>query len=462
MAEIGSVERPLRVAIVGAGPSGFYAAAPILASGKTVQVDVIDRLPTPFGLVRGGVAPDHQNIKAVIRAYDKTAALPGFRFLGNVRVGTDVTLEQLLAAYDQVVLATGCESANSLGIPGEDLPGSHSATEFVAWYNGHPDHVHRQFDLSARAAVVVGVGNVSMDVTRLLIRDRETLAKTDIAEHALAALRAAAVTDVYLLGRRGPLQVAFSPAELKEIAELPDVDVVVSPEDLVLDEASAAALEQEDKAVKQNMELLRELSTRPRSGTRRVHLRLLTSPVAIHGAGRVEAVEVGRNVLVAGDGQSIVRSTASVQFKARDTGHRDTIPAGLVFRAVGYRGTKVPGCPFDERTGTIPNDGGRVRGPSGLIDRLYVVGWAKRGPQGLIGTNRADSKDTVDKMTEDLARLPAQVERAPIAGLETQAVTWSDWQRIDAAEVARGQQAGKLREKFVSIPEMLAAAGRQG
>ncbi len=447
MASVGTPERPLKVAIVGAGPSGFYAAQALFAAGRAVQVDVLDRLPTPYGLVRGGVAPDHQNIKAVIRAYDKVAKCAGFRYFGNVRLGVDVSLDQLLAAYDQVVLATGCESANPLGCPGEDLLGSHSATEFVGWYNGHPDHRDREFDLSARAAVVVGVGNVAMDVTRVLVQDRDVLAKTDIATHALEVLRDAKVTDVYVLGRRGAAQAAFSPGELKEIAEIEGVDLVVRPEDVELDPASAAWVAQaNDKQVNQTLALLRELAGRPLTKPRRVHLWLNTSPVAILGeGGRVTAVEVGRNRIEdAGDGR----------FVARDTGERARIEAGLVFRAIGYRGTRIPGVPFDERSGTIPNAGGRVtRERDGApVDRLYVVGWAKRGPQGLIGTNRADSKDTVDKMLKDLEALPTE----PRVDLGLSVTTdWADWERLDAHEVQQGESCGKIREKFVRIADML-------
>jgi ferredoxin--NADP+ reductase len=447
MSGVGTAERPLRVAVVGAGPSGFYAAAALFASPLAVRVDLIDRLPTPFGLVRGGVAPDHQNIKAVIRAYDKTAAHEHFRFLGHVDVGTDVTLPGLLEAYDQVVLAVGCEQANPLGIPGEELPGSHSATEFVGWYNGHPDHRHRAFDLSARAAVVVGVGNVSMDVTRILVADPDELAKTDIADHALAVLRQSKVTDVYVLGRRGAAQAAFSPAEIKEIAELPGVDLVVSSDDVILDPTSAAYVEHADKTVKQNVSFLREVAGRTTTKAKRVHLRLLTSPIAIRGTDRVEAVEVGRNELVDRNGKQ----------EAHDTGLREVLKAGLVFRAVGYRGSPLRDCPFDQRSGTIPNEGGRVRGAEGIVPRLYVVGWAKRGPQGLIGTNRADSKDTVERMLEDVGGL----DPAPRTALELpRAVSWSDWGTIDRAEVARGVERSKLREKYVDVAEMLAVLGR--
>jgi ferredoxin--NADP+ reductase len=281
-------------------------------------------------------------------------------------------------------------------------------------------------------------------MARALILPVTDLAKTDIADHAVQALRASKVTDVYVLGRRGAAQAAFSPAEIKEIAELPGVDLVVSSDDVMLDPAQSAFLEKAEKTVKQNVTFLREVAGRTTTKSRRVHLRLQTSPIAIRGSGKVEEVEIGRNAIVERDGR----------FEAKDTGERELIRAGLVFRAVGYRGIAVPGCPFDERTGTIPNDGGRVRGPSGVLPRTYVVGWAKRGPQGLIGTNRADSKDTVDRMLEDLPSLDAS-PRADLA--LPHAVTWSDWERLDKHEVQRGQERSKIREKFVRVAEMLAA-----
>lgn len=450
MAEIGTAERPLQTAIVGSGPSGFYAAAALFASGKSVRVDLFDRLPTPFGLVRAGVAPDHQNIKAVVRAYNKTAALPGFRFFGGVEVGRDVTLEELLASYDQVVLAVGCESANPLGIPGEDLPGSYSATRFVAWYNGHPDYRDARFDLSHSSAVVVGVGNVAMDVTRVLVKGRDELGKTDIAAHALQALREAKVTDVHLLGRRGAAQVAFSPAEIKEIAELPDVDIVVSKEAVQLDEASKREVETGDKTVQDNVKFLTEIAGREITKPKRVHLHLLTSPLALQGDGRLEAVVLGKNRIVEKGGRTV----------AEPTGEQQTLPAGAIFRAVGYRGIPVPGVPFDDKTGTIPNEGGRVTKTRGgeIVDRLYVVGWAKRGPQGLIGTNRMDSKDTVDRMLEDIGKVDASARPALREAALQKAISWAGWERIDKAELERGKAAGKLREKLVTVAEMLAAA----
>jgi ferredoxin--NADP+ reductase len=432
-------ERPWRVAVVGAGPSGFYAVQALQASKLPMEIDLLDRLPTPFGLVRAGVAPDHQNIKAVVKAYEKIAAQPGFRFRGSVSLGSDVTIDELLASYDQVVLAVGCEHANPLGVPGEELPGSHAAAAFVGWYNGHPDHVDHDFELDATTAVVVGVGNVAMDVSRLLVGDRDLLARTDIAHHALEALRASHVRDVYVLGRRGAAQVAFTPGELQELDHLPDVDVRVRPEDVELDPDSAAFVASaKDKALDDNLRLLREIAARgPRERSRRIHLWLNTSPVALEGTGRVERMVVARN-RVEGDG--------SGGFRAVDTGERATIPAGLVFRAVGYRARPLPGVPFDARNGTIANVGGRV------ADRLYCVGWAKRGPKGLIGTNRADSRDTVERMLEDLRTLPV-VERPRVVRIET-GTDWQDWKHLDAHEQAVGQEKGKLREKVVRVPTM--------
>ncbi|MBX2798778.1 MAG: FAD-dependent oxidoreductase [Myxococcales bacterium] len=437
----------MRVAIVGSGPSGFYAAAALLGSDRHVRVDLLDRLPTPFGLVRGGVAPDHQKIKSVVRAYDKTAGADGFRFMGNVDVGRDVTVPALLEAYDQVVLAVGNESARRLGIEGSQLEGTHTATAFVAWYNGHPDHQHHAFDLSCSAAVVVGVGNVAMDVARVLAQDPERLASTDITDTALHALRASQIRDVYVLGRRGPAQAAFSPSEIKEIGELEGVDLIVRPEDAALDPASAAWLEAHgDKQAKQNCALLAEHVGRPSTAPRRVHVRLHTSPVRFLGDGALAQVELGTNRLEATDGG---------RFRAVDTGERARVAAGISFEAVGYRGVPLPDVPFDDRRGTIPNVEGRVTTDGTPVPRLYVVGWAKRGPSGLIGTNRADSKATVAAMLEDVAALPA-IERPDLPYAD--AVDWDGWQRIDQHEVAAGQAKGKIRDKVVDVDALVQLA----
>lgn len=446
MSDIGTESRPLRVAIVGSGPSGFFAAAALLASDRVCDIDLFDRLPTPFGLVRGGVAPDHQKIKSVVRAFTKTAQSPHFRFLGNVEIGRDVPLDALRTAYDQVVLAIGAESARSLGIPGEQLAGSYDATSFVGWYNGHPAFQSRDYDLSGSTAVIVGVGNVAMDVTRVLAQSPARLADTDITAAALEALEAHQISDIYVLGRRGPAQAAFSPAEIKEIESLEGVDLVVRPEDAEVDPLSAAWLEQSgDRQATQNVAFLQEIAGRPTTAPRRVHLRLHTSPHAYSGAGKVEQVEVGTNRIVArSDGR----------MSAEDTGQREILNAQFVLRSVGYRGVPLPGAPFDDRTGTVPNQEGRVVDGAAVVPGLYVVGWAKRGPSGLIGSNRADSKATVQRMLEDVPGLPSKpAVRLPIA----RSVGWADWEALDRIEIDAGQAKGKIREKITRVEAMLAA-----
>lgn len=454
--------RPLRAVVVGSGPSGFYAAEALLKqAGIPVQVDMLDRLPTPYGLVRGGVAPDHQKIKSVALVYERIASNPAFRFFGNVRLGGDVRVEDLRELYDAVIYAVGCESDRRLGIPGEDLGGSHAATEFVGWYNGHPDHREKAFDLSCERAVVVGVGNVAMDVTRILIQDPERLASTDIADYALEALRRSRVREVVLLGRRGPAQAAFSPAEIMEIAELEGSDLVVLPEEARLDEASRAAFEAgADANDRKNVEFLQAQAAKG-EGTqaRKVRLRFCVSPAEILGEeGRVSAVRVEINELYRDERGGV---------RPRGTGRFETLPAGLVLRSVGYLGVPIEGVPYDEKSGHIPNAGGRVLDRPGGAARPgeYVVGWAKRGPSGLIGTNRADSAATVAALLEDFRDkpLPADPARTPEAAerllreRRPDLVTFSDWKRLDGLELSRGKAKGKARDKFTRVSEMLAA-----
>ncbi len=455
--------RPLRVAIVGSGPSGFYAAEALLKqSSPPVAVDMFDRLPTPYGLVRGGVAPDHQKIKSVVAVYEKIASSPSFRFFGNVQAGKDIQAEELKSRYDQVVYAVGNESDRRLGIPGEDLKGSHSATAFVGWYNAHPDFQGERFDLSVESAVVVGVGNVAMDVARLLAEDAGHLEPTDIAEEALEALRQSRVRTICLLGRRGPAQAAFSPAEIQEIGSLESADLVVDAGELIVDEASRK--DYQDPKNKKNVDYLKERAkagegTRPR----KIRLRFCVSPVEILGeGGRVKAVKVEKNRLALGkDGR----------VKSEGTGVFETLPAGLVLRSVGYRGVPIPGVPFDERSGHIPNAAGRVLDAPGGRPRPgeYVVGWAKRGPTGLIGTNRADSIETVRMMAEDAAAgrfCPASApdsESVPalLKKRGVRHVSFQDWKRLDVLELARGKARGKARRKFADVSQMLAALGEK-
>ena len=444
---------PLKVAVVGSGPAGFYTADALLKSEQpAVEVDVLDRLPTPWGLVRLGVAPDHENIKAVSRAFEKTAARPGFRFLGNVEVGAAVSHEELLAHYDAVVYTVGAQTDRRLGIPGEDLPGSWAATEFVAWYNGHPDFQDCVFDLSHERAVVIGNGNVAIDCARMLALTAEELAPTDTTPEAVAAICGAALEEIVMLGRRGPVQAAFTPPELKELGELAGSDVVVDPNDLRLDAASERALEEDRERARRNYELLGEFAERPPAGKpRRIVLRFLVSPVAIVGGDRVEAVEVVRNELVVEGGRIV----------ARPTGEREVIQAGLVLRSVGYKGIALPGVPFDEDHGTIPNQAGRVLG----TERTYVAGWIKRGPSGVIGTNKKDATETVELLLDDArAGRLAHAGGGPslddlLAARGVRFVDHAGWQAIDAAERAAGEPLGRPRVKLTAWDELLQTGG---
>lgn len=461
MTQVGTQTYPLRVAIIGSGPSGFYAAEALLKqSDLVVQVDMYDRLPTPYGLVRGGVAPDHAKIKSVTKVYDKIAANPNFAFYGYVDFGVDVTLEALKARYHQIVFAVGAQSDRRMGIPGEDLPGSHAATEFVGWYNAHPDFRDCQFDLSAQAVAVVGNGNVAMDVARILASSYAELAQTDIADYALEALRDSKVTDIYVLGRRGPAQAAFTNPELKEFGELQEADVIVRPEDAALDPLSAAALKANpDTLVEKNVRLLADYSRRaPVGKPKRVHFRFLVSPVEVIGSSSVEAVKIVKNELqVAKDGS----------LRPRPTDQFETLPIGLIFRSIGYRGVALPGVPFDEKAGIIPNAEGRVIDPATQqpLAGLYAVGWIKRGPSGVIGTNKPDSIATVEKMVEDVPNLqPLDPELASREAVEAwlrerkpDFVSFADWQVIDQIEMANGASQGRPRVKFSRIEDMLAA-----
>jgi ferredoxin--NADP+ reductase len=439
---------------VGSGPAGFYAADALLKSeDPSVEVDVIDRLPTPWGLVRLGVAPDHENIKAVSRAFEKTAAKPGFRFFGNVEVGSTVDHEDLLRIYDAVVYTVGAQTDRRLGIPGEDLPGSWAATEFVAWYNGHPDFQDREFDLSHERVVVIGNGNVAIDCARMLALTPDELAPTDTTHEAIDAINAAGVREILMLGRRGPAQAAFTPPELKELGELAGADVIVDPADLQLDEASERELESDRARAHRNFELLNEFAARPPGDKpRRIVLRFLVSPLAILGEDHVEGVEIVHNELVEEHGRIV----------ARPTGETEVIPAGLVLRSVGYKGVALPGVPFDERTGTIPNDRGRVEG----TERTYAAGWIKRGPSGVIGTNKKDATETVELLLEDARagklRRPASDTTLESFLHETGAhyVEYDGWQAIDAAEKGAGEPLGRPRVKL-HMWEKLLETGRR-
>ncbi|MEO0478229.1 MAG: FAD-dependent oxidoreductase [Planctomycetota bacterium] len=464
---LGSSSRPLRIAVVGSGPSAFYAVDALFrAENLTCRVDMFDRLATPYGLVRGGVAPDHQKIKSVVRIYEGIAADPRMRFFGNVKVGSDLSVRDLEALYDRVIWAVGAESDRQLGIDGEDLQGVFSATEFVGWYNAHPDHAKKDFGLDrVRRAVVIGNGNVAMDVARVLVRSRDELARSDIAENALEALRASPIEAVDVLGRRGPIQAAFSPKELKEVGKLAGVKVVVNGEHLQFDEAAKAELEEAGRSAQKNIDQLREFAEEPeRPDDRPVRFRFLRSPKALidNGSGRVGRVVVERNQLQ--------KDPESGALKARGSGETFEIEADLVLRAVGYRGVPIPGLPFDDWTGTIPNEEGRVLESVGgaVLPNHYVVGWAKRGPSGLIGTNSPDSKAVAAELIADLngvsaAGLPdGEADRLPalLAEREVRAVSFEDWQAYDAWEVETGQAAGCVRRKLADTDEILAQIER--
>jgi ferredoxin--NADP+ reductase len=463
---VGTPAQPLRVAIIGSGPAAFYAVEQLFKSTAVIaEVDMFDRLPAPHGLVRYGVAPDHPKIKTVTRAYDAVAAHSRFRFFGNVDFGRHLTLSDLSRHYHQVVVATGAQTDRHMGIPGEDLAGSHAATEFVAWYNGHPDYRECRFDLSVKRAAVVGVGNVAIDVARILMRTPEELVKTDIAAYALEALRNSRVEEVYLLGRRGPAQAAFTNPEVKEIGEMPGADVVVRPDEVQLDPLSQAQLDAAgDRTLTRKIEILQGYAVRqPEGKPKRLHVRFLVSPVELLGdsSGRVTRMRLVRNRLVA---------SGSGAISAEPAGEFEELEVGLVFRSVGYRGVPVPGVPFDERRGVIPNDKGRVIDPESNrpVAGLYVAGWIKRGPSGVIGTNKPDSTETVASMMADVQQGSYFHPPEPDAGaLETLvvtrqpfAVTYADWRRLDALECSNGEACGRPRLKFTSIEEMLAALGR--
>jgi ferredoxin--NADP+ reductase len=429
----------MRFAVIGAGPAGFYACEKLLAAG--FEVDLLDALPTPFGLVRSGVAPDHPNIKAVTRVYEKTAAKLGFRFFGGVVLGEHVSRAELLERYHGVVYAIGTDLDRRLGIPGEDLPGSYPATRFVAWYNGHPDACDESFDLSADRAVVVGNGNVAIDVARMLLLDPDELALTDTADHAIGPLSEATVSEVVLLGRRGPEHAAFTNPELRELGEMTGVDVQVDPAEL------EGVEEPEDPTKRRNVEILRSYAERgPGTNGRRISLKFRRSPVEILGDERVTGIRVVRNRIE--DGRAVA------------TGEEEVIGCGLVFRSIGYTGRPVDDVPFDPDRGLIRNDGGRVCDEAGVPHRgEYVVGWIKRGPSGVIGTNKKDAADTVAKIVEDAEAGLLDAPKADADGWE-HAVTWEGWQAIDEHERAAGEPHGRPRVKLVRLAE-LEAAGRR-
>ncbi|MGA2320981.1 MAG: FAD-dependent oxidoreductase [Solirubrobacteraceae bacterium] len=459
---------PIRIAVIGSGPAGFYAAGHLLKdSASPIEVDMLERLPTPWGLVRSGVAPDHPKIKSVTRIYEKTAGHPRFRFFGNITMGLHVSREELLSHYHAIVYATGSPLDRPLGIPGEDLPGSHAATEFIGWYNGHPDYTEMEVDLlSAERAVVIGNGNVALDIARMLVLAPSELAGTDTADHALDVLAESRVSEVVVVGRRGPAQAAFTNPELLELGELAEAEVVVDRAELeralaVPDPGAGANI-----TSRRNVEILRSYAERAPSGRRkRIVLRFLLSPRALlpEEHGRLGAIEMVRNELVPAAGGGL---------RAKPGEERETIAAGLLFRAIGYRGIPLPGVPFDEEAGVIPNEAGRVLEPaSGApLPGEYVVGWIKRGPSGVIGTNKKDAQETVDAILADLqgGKRPlepdspdAETVESMLRACQPDLVSYAGWSEIDRHERARGEAAGRPRVKLTRIEEMLQIAAAE-
>ena len=461
--QLGSPANPLRVAIFGSGPAGFYAVAELLRQkDHTVTVDLFDRLPTPYGLVRGGVAPDHQKIKAVIRQYEKTAGQERFRFFGHVSFGTDLGLDDVLAHYHQVLFATGAESDRRLGIPGEDLAGSYPATIFVGWYNGHPDYRDLEFDLSqVERVAVIGNGNVAMDVTRILAKSVEELSTTDITDYALETLSKSAVKEIFLLGRRGAAQAAFTNPEIRELTQIPEVDLVIHPPDLVMDDLSQEFLDQAPAVHQRNVDILAAHLEKGQSGGRRkIRVRFFVSPVEIMGDGRVEGVRLEKNKLVKDESGTL---------RARGTGAYEEFPIQMIFRSIGYKGHRLPGVPFDERGGIIPNQDGRVidQDTGAVVPRVYVTGWIKRGPSGVVGTNKPDAVDSVRHMLEDVPALvdglvsPAEALPRLLSDRGVRYVSFADWKQLDRIEVEAGKPQGKPREKLTTVRAMLDALDKE-
>ena len=444
---------PLRVAIVGAGPAGFYAAEALLKGRESVDIDLIDRLPTPYGLVRYGVAPDHPKIKSVIRLYERTAADPRVHFLGNVEYGTDLTNDDLKRHYHATIYAVGSPSDRRLGIDGEELPGCLSATEFVAWYNGHPDYVELNPDLSIRAVAVIGMGNVAVDVARVLAKSADELRATDIADHALEALTSSQVEEIYMVGRRGPAQGKFTTKELRELGELKNADIVIEPSQLEIGEASLESIAN-NVVAKRNLDVLKSFATLASRGRpRRLHLIFLASPTAILGCNRVDEIELERNRLELTEGG----------IRAVGTGERSRLQVGMVLRSVGYQGLPLPKVPFDSKRHIIPNTCGRVLDSVGgtPVKGEYVAGWIKRGPTGVIGTNKADAQETVMSLLEDDVRTVAKgasrrdAVEALLQGRGACFVQFKDWQKLNAFEMRCGEDQGRPRIKVTSVAEML-------
>ncbi len=461
MIDLGTSAHPLRVAVIGAGPAGFYTAEHLLKQKQYhVEVDLFDRLPTPYGLVRGGVAPDHQKIKSVTKAYERTAKKSGFRYFGFVEFGSDISLRDLKTHYHQIVFATGTQAGKLLNIPGAELKGSHAASDFVAWYNGHPDYGMFEFDFSQERVAVIGVGNVALDVARILCLTPDELHRTDIADYALRALKKSKIKEVFVLGRRGPAQAAFTNPEIKELGRMEVAGVVVLPDEAKLDPLSQADLDgRRDQSSLRKVELIQSYAINNGDGyPRKITLRFLVSPDFIRGndTGQVTGIRLVKNELT---------KTEAGTLRPKPTEKIEEIPVGLVFHSIGYRGLPLPGVPFNESWGVIANKKGRVLDleKDSPIPGLFTAGWIKRGPSGVIGTNKLDASETVSCMLEDFENgVTLNPERPDVNAAEEMVrmrqpeyIIFNEWLELDQLEVERGKERDRPRVKFTEIDAML-------
>jgi len=456
MTKLGTDDNPVLIAIVGSGPSGFYAAEALIKSDVKIKVDIIERLPSPYGLVRSGVAPDHQKLKQAINLYKKIASAPDFNLIANVTVGKDISVEELRKTHHAVIFTCGAETDRKLGIPGEDLRGSHTATEFVGWYNGHPDYRELEFDLSQDVAVIIGQGNVAADVSRILSKTVDELKHTDIAQHALDVLAESKLKEIHVIGRRGPAQAKFTPKELREFGKLSDCNPIILEQDLVLNDESKKELEEKGNITNKKIYgLFSDFSKRELdlNKSKKCFFRFLLGPKEIIGNTNIEKLILEKNVL---SGEPFKQS-------AKGTNKTIEIDVGILFRSIGYRGVPITGVPFHESWGTIQNKKGRVTENDGtIVNQLYAAGWIKRGPTGIIGTNRACSVETVDCLLNDLAKLDGEIKKSGAEGIYSILnnksichISFDDWVKIDVEEIKLGEPKGKPREKYTNIDEML-------
>lgn len=448
---LNKTEKTLNVAIVGSGPSGFYAAEALLKSKHNITTDVYEKLPVPFGLVRFGVAPDHPKLKMVVKVFSNIAQMAGFRFLGNVQVGKDVSIEELTSHYHAVIFAYGTEVERSLNIDGEELSGSHSAREFVAWYNGHPEYSHKKFDFSGEQAVIIGQGNVALDVARILLKTQDELKETDIADYALEALSKSNIKHIHIVGRRGPVQSKFSAKELREFGTLQECNVAVKYEDFSLNEASK--IEENDNSslnIRTNLEFFRSFLSKETVKSRVCNFDFFRNPLSINAkSGRVNSITFQKTIL---KGDSFSQQSVDVD-------ETETLSSSLVFKCIGYKAAPIEGLIYDA-AGILVNENGRLKNDEGVISGLYATGWVKRGPSGTIGTNRADSVQTVNAILEDYDALCVS-KKSPellinkLRSTSNKIVSFSDWEALDRVEINRGKNMNKSRIKITTINEML-------